>query len=240
MPSLTLGTTTIWYIVEPRPRRRYPAIQVDAQRQVRVLVPLKFPRREIVPLLKRHGDWIVKHVTAPPREPSLPQKQFVTGEKFSLQGEGLVLEVATLSGKTSAVTQNGGNLCVTVPPSIAEEDGSPAVRELLIDWFYRQAVQALPKRIAYYSPQVGVDVTRLKIWEYKSRWGFCRDDGLIALNWRIIQAPRFIIDYVVVHELTHRRHPHHQAAFWDGVKAVLPDYEISKQWLKTHGAELVW
>ncbi len=62
----------------------------------------------------------------------------------------------------------------------------------------------------------------------------------MAFNWRLIQAPLSGIDYVIVHELTHRRYPHHRQMFWDAVRVILPDFGRRKQWLRDHGAELGW
>ncbi|WP_431607692.1 M48 metallopeptidase family protein [Sulfobacillus thermosulfidooxidans] len=58
--------------------------------------------------------------------------------------------------------------------------------------------------------------------EYKTRRGFCHADGLIALNWRLVQVPLSVIDYVIVHELTHRSYPHHCREFWAAVRSLLP------------------
>ncbi len=239
MPVLTLGTTTIPYTIEERPRRQHPAIQVDADRKVTVLLPLHFPEDQIEPLLARKARWILNHVTAPLPPTPMSSKRFVSGEGFLFRGHLLRLKVSTTSAAQPEVTQQGRTLRVTVPTLPAPQQ-SIAVRDVLTQWFYQQAAEVLPQRVNHYAGVVGIGPERLKISEYKSRWGFCREDGLIALNWRIIQAPLPVIDYVVVHELTHRRYPHHRQTFWQAVEAVLPDYEVRKQWLKDHGAELGW
>ena len=239
MPVLTLGTTTIVYTIEERPRRQHPAIQVAASRQVTVLVPRHFPKEQIEPLLQRKARWILNHVTAPERTTTVVQKQFVSGEGFLFRGHLLRLKVTVVTGTQFETIQQGRTIRVAIPSMPASQQ-PVAIREVLTQWFYRQAVHLLPQRIDHYAHIVGIGPERLKISEYKSRWGFCREDGLIALNWRIVQAPLSVIDYVVVHELTHRRYPHHRQTFWQAVEAVLPDYEVRKQWLKDHGAELGW
>lgn len=139
----------------------------------------------------------------------------------------------------SDVIHQGRTIRVSIP-SLPSPQQPVAVREALTAWFYQQAVELLPQRGDFYAHIVGIGPERLKIAEYKSRWGYCREDGLIALNWRIVQAPLSVIDYVVVHELTHRRYPHHRQMFWQAVEVILPDYEVRKQWLKDHGVELGW
>jgi predicted metal-dependent hydrolase len=237
--TTTLGTTTIVYAVEERPRRRYPAIQVDANRCVTVLVPPGFPPNRIEPLLQQKARWILTHVAAPPRALTTVPKKFVSGEEFLFCGRPLQLEIVAASRQAVETIQHGTMIRLAIPQSSTSPQAQ-VVREALQQWFYQQALDWLPQRIDHYAPVVGAWPERLKIAEYKSRWGFCRDDGLIALNWRIVQAPISVMDYVVVHELTHRHHPHHQPTFWKAVQSVLPDYGAHKQWLKEHGGELGW
>ena len=71
----------------------------------------------------------------------------------------------------------------------------------------------------------------VRVEEFKARWGSCRSTG-IALNWRLIQAPARVIDFVCVHELVHLSVPNHSAAFWESVRKIVPDYPEHKQWLK--------
>ncbi len=239
MPIITFGTTTIPYAIEERPRRQHPAIQIDATRQVTVLIPQGFDPNQVEPLLHRKARWLLKHLTTPQQQYTAPAKDFVSGEGFLLRGHPLRLKVQRNDAIEPNVTLEGRKLLVT-SPLIRVAQQPILVREILTQWYMQQALELFPERINHYAPMVGASPTRFKIAEYKSRWGFCREDGLIALNWRIIQAPLSVIDYVIVHELTHRRYPHHRQTFWDAVRVILPDFEVRKQWLRDHGAELGW
>lgn len=238
MPNITIGTITIPYTIEERPRRQHPAIQIDAQKRVTVLLPPDYGLKEIEPLLHRKARWILKHLNPTQPLPSVPLKEFVSGEGFLLRGHLLRMKVQR-QDKPPQVILEGRQLLVTVP-YIPSPQQPILVRELLTTWYQQEAQRLLPERIDLYSPIVGIAPARLKIAEYKSRWGFCRDDGLIALNWRIVQAPLSVIDYVIVHELTHRRYPHHRQTFWEAVRVTLSDFETRKKWLRDHGAELGW
>ena len=178
-------------------------------------------------------------MTTPQQQYTAPAKDFVSGEGFLLRGHPLRLKVQRNDAIEPNVTLEGRKLLVT-SPLIRVAQQPILVREILTQWYMQQALELFPERINHYAPMVGASPTRFKIAEYKSRWGFCREDGLIALNWRIIQAPLSVIDYVIVHELTHRRYPHHRQTFWDAVRVILPDFEVRKQWLRDHGAELGW
>ena len=239
MPTITIGSTTIPYAIEERPRRRHVSVQIDAARRVTVLIPRGFDSQRIETLLHSKARWLVQHFTALPDRPAPPTKEFVSGEQFWLQGQPLQLQVQSHNDSEPQVLLAGSHLVVRMPSS-----SIPVypirIRELLVQWYTRQAFALVSQRINYYAPQLKVYPYQLKIAEYKSRWGFYRTDGLIAFNWQIVQAPLPVIDYVVVHELMHDRYPHHRPAFWNAVQAILPDFAKQKQWLRDHELDLEW
>ncbi len=240
MPTITIGKTTIDYAIERRLRRKHPAIQIDSYQKVTVLVPDNFDLHEVEFLLHSKAQWLLKHLNRSVSLPTLPRKEFVNGEGLLFCGQLHRLQVVSQEELTSRVMMDSGVIRVSIPITPVPQQHQSLVRKFLAQWYLEEAKRLLPKRIEHYVPLVGVAPTRLKIAEYKSRWGFCREDGLIALNWRIIQAPPAIIDDVVVHELAHRLHPHHRRPFWDAISEILPDFKARKQWLREHGAELSW
>ncbi len=237
MPTISIGSTVISYTIEVRPRRRYMAIQVDGQQRLKVLVPIDYPLTQIEPFLLQESQWILRNVMTPtPTSPSV-QKRFVNGETFWVAGDVVRLALTQAADKVSYVHREHDQLIV----SLAQESlllETEMVRAALVAWYRQMALEVLPARIEYYKGIVGRGPERLKISEYKSRWGYCRADGLIALNWRLVQAPEPVMDYVVVHELAHLRHPHHQTTFWYAVASILPNYAAQKRWLSDHAAEL--
>lgn len=70
------------------------------------------------------------------------------------------------------------------------------------------------------------------------RWGSCTSRGTLNFHWRVMQLPPGVIDYVVVHELTHIKIPDHTPAFWTAIRRVLPDFEVSRDWLRDKGGDL--
>lgn len=93
-------------------------------------------------------------------------------------------------------------------------------------------------KTAYYASVMHVTYGRISIREQKTRWGSCSSDGNLNYNWRLIFAPEEVLDYVVVHELAHRREMNHSKAFYAIVESVLPDYKQRRQWLRQNGASL--
>jgi predicted metal-dependent hydrolase len=74
--------------------------------------------------------------------------------------------------------------------------------------------------------------------DQQSRWGACSPKGTITLNWRLVQVPPFVCDYVLIHELMHRRELNHSRRFWRHVASVCPRYREARRWLLTRGREL--
>lgn len=98
----------------------------------------------------------------------------------------------------------------------------------------KQALEVIPKRVAYFTPLVGVTYGRITIRNQKSRWGSCSSKGNLNFNCLLMLTPMDVLDYVVVHELCHRKEMNHSPKFWAEVRKVLPDYEKQKLWLKEH------
>ena len=117
-------------------------------------------------------------------------------------------------------------------PRISEQL-NPQEREVMI----RKAGETLAARTAYFAEQMGVTYGRITIREQKTRWGSCSSKGNLNYNWKLILMPQEILDYVVVHELAHRKEMNHSARFSAVVAAQMPDYAVRQKWLREHGGE---
>lgn len=103
----------------------------------------------------------------------------------------------------------------------------------------KQASEVISHRVADYAVRMGVTYGRIAIRRQKTRWGSCSTKGNLNFNCLLVLAPAEVMDYVVVHELSHRLHMDHSPAFWDTVQRYMPDYVRWRQWLKEHGTELL-
>jgi predicted metal-dependent hydrolase len=102
----------------------------------------------------------------------------------------------------------------------------------------RQAKRELPQRLLELAGIHGLHVTQISIRNQRARWGSCGRDGHICLNWRLVQMPGWVRDYVLIHELMHLRRMDHSPAYWRLVADACPGYDAARQWLRTHGRAL--
>ena len=101
------------------------------------------------------------------------------------------------------------------------------------------AKRVIPERVRYFAPIVGVDYGRITIRNQRTRWGSCSSKGNLNFNIALMRAPLAVLDYVIVHELCHRKEMNHSPRFWAEVEKVIPDYKTQEKWLKENGDKLM-
>ena len=123
------------------------------------------------------------------------------------------------------------------------EYGKSAEREYLsneeIHKLAEKALEYIPKRVSYFAKQIGVTYGKITIRNQKTRWGSCSSKGNLNFNCLLMLTPPEVIDYVVVHELCHRKEMNHSGAFWAEVEKVIPDYKEQVKWLKENGGQII-
>lgn len=115
----------------------------------------------------------------------------------------------------------------------------PGFTEAELKTIREEARKKITPRVSYFAPIVGVDYGRISIRFQRTRWGSCSPEGNLNFNALLALAPEEVLDYVVVHELCHRKEMNHSDRFWTLVEAVLPDYREAKRWLKDNGGALL-
>jgi predicted metal-dependent hydrolase len=115
---------------------------------------------------------------------------------------------------------------------LAQNASATQIRDAAQAWLMRHAKQLFEERLNHYAPQLGVSWQRLRLSSAGTRWGSASADGSIRLNWRLIHFKLSVIDYVVVHELSHLRVMDHSPRFWDTVRTIVPDYAELRGQLK--------
>ena len=102
-----------------------------------------------------------------------------------------------------------------------------------------EALMVIPERVEYFAKVIGVTYGKITVRNQKTRWGSCSSKGNLNFNCLLMLAPPEVLDYVVVHELCHRKQMNHSKAFWLEVEKVLPDYKEARKWLKEEGSQMI-
>ena len=124
----------------------------------------------------------------------------------------------TVNDESTGMTQQ------VLQVSVAQTASQPQIRDAVQAWLMQQAKENFTQRLNQFAPSLGVRWKKLSLSNASTRWGTASADGSIRLNWRLIHFKQDIIDYVVVHELSHLRVMNHSPLFWDTVRTVVPDY----------------
>jgi len=111
-------------------------------------------------------------------------------------------------------------------------------QDLLYKWYLAQAKKLFREKVGLYSNSLGVNPVKVVIRNLKYSWGSCSPNKNITLNWKLIRAPLYVINYIIVHELAHLIELNHSAEFWNIVGVQVPEYNKAKRWLKENGGML--
>ena len=221
------------------PRRKTAAIKVDLN-GVSVRVPQSLAQEHIRELIAEKSEWVERKlkVSEQKRQAIAAQEarseHLDNGSLILIQGRQIPLSLR--EDRQMSVAEESGQLIVRGPDAMLGE--SEQLRALVEQWLYGRAVEELHFCVNVYQQKVGVSPRIIQIKDYRARWGSCKPDGSIQLNWRLIHAPIHIMDYVVVHELCHLLEMNHSRRFWTEVERVDPQYQMKRQWLKDNGWRL--
>lgn len=216
MPSKKFDLGEIGEIIVVKRRgNRNIRLSFDSSGQPRVSIPYHAPYRIGLTFAKSRQDWITRHR---PLAPPLMDGQFIT-KRYQLKFN----PGATTKSVSSRVREN--KILVNYPSSLAAADDKvqAAARRGIIRAVKLEANDVLPVRIAELAKIYGYRYKLIKIKPMKRRWGSCDAYGNITLNSFLVTLAPELIDYVLVHELVHTRHQHHQAAFWQTMEDHLPN-----------------
>jgi predicted metal-dependent hydrolase len=209
-----------------RRARRY-ILRVRPGGGLRVTIPRGGSRAEATRFVQRHATWIQRE-RARVRAVGVPV-QWRDGGVVLLRGERVGVDV---SDEPGCVVARYGDRGVRIP------DGAEDLRPYIEADLRVLARVELGERLRELAAQHGLTVAGFSIRNQKSRWGSCSRDGRIALNFRLVQMPPHVSDYVLLHELMHLKEQNHSRRFWRLVEVVSPDFRAAERWLKTEGRAL--
>ena len=223
MQTISIKNNTFFYSFEIKKRK---TIQLKLIKPYTILLtsPTGIDNDSIRTILLDKSSWLIKHNEAFLNNQKnihlLENKIMFMGNEYKLSYENV-----------HYIIFSGDNLIL---PSSYKNKSSVILKK----WLIKQATSILAEKTNYWSIQMMVTPKQIKLKDQKTRWGSCSSKGNVNYNWRIIMAPENIIDYLIIHELSHLRVPNHSASFWSLVESFDANYKINRQWLKDHGLTL--
>ncbi len=203
-------------LVRHRRARRY-VLRVLVDGSVRVTVPPFGSRTRAMAFLQRELAW-------------------VDSQRYALaRSAGTILfrgETLALMSDASASTVSFGDQCVEIRRGeSARQAANRRLRAI--------AARELRGRLHALAGRFGLHLGRVTIRGQQTRWGSCSPGGAIALNWRLVQTPDAVRDYILIHELMHLREPNHSRRFWTLVEHACPEHGSARKWLQAHERDLL-
>ncbi|HWS23223.1 MAG TPA: SprT family zinc-dependent metalloprotease [Anaerolineales bacterium] len=212
-----------------RSDRRSISIVVGTDGKVIVRAPRKTPAGVIDLFVSSKQEWIestkVKMLARKPR----PQEKDILKDGLLLLGEPIRVTVTD----EKSVHYDNINRILYLP-----NRPLPQISIILEKFYKSQARVYLSGRLNQLAAKTGYQVEKFRLSSARTRWGSCSGKGTISLNWKLLLAPKAVVDYVIIHELCHLDHMNHSPAFWKRVGTHLPDYQRHRDWLKKNGNTL--
>ena len=204
-------------------------ITVERDRRIVVRAPKSCSEERVQALLQRKKLWLFEKLRSGQKFPDeYNEKEFVSGETLLYLGRHYPLRV-------SKRDVNGIRFDREFVISHLHQSKAPM---LLKQWYVKRAKEKLAPRVASFARTLGVAYNAIRVSEMEYRWGSCTPKKNLVFNWKLIKAPLFVIDYIIVHELAHLIEPNHSDDFWNIVAAQVPKYQKAKEWLKQNGSVL--
>ena len=207
-------------------------------------VPSRVSSTRIEQTLEAHSAWLLSQVE---RLTQLEDDRFTgqQGEAFELFGK--VYRCHWLTAQNDEfetdlpyrLNQENATFEVLIQPEDSELENQLWVQRQVVDLMQNRAKAYLSQATDRYAELMQLEYKSMTVKGYKSRWGSCYPDGRIQFNWRLTQAPEWVVDYVVVHELAHIVHHNHSKLFWQLVEQYYPQTKLAKAYLKKQGPQMI-
>ncbi|MGC1817123.1 MAG: SprT family zinc-dependent metalloprotease [Casimicrobiaceae bacterium] len=222
--GIVLGGQSIEYRLI-RARRRSIGMEVHLE-GLTVRAPRWVSLRDIEAALTERARWIVRSLAEwRARRRDVMPRRWRTGEQIVFRGEELSLEV--FPARRFSVAADLFSLTVRHP----EAHDQHRVAEGVQLWLKDQAWALVAARVAHYMNRVSADPPAVRLSDARSEWGSCNAKGEIRLNWRLVQLPPMLAEYVVAHEVAHIVELNHSARFWSVVESLLPGHAALRRQL---------
>ena len=219
-------------LIKRTSRKKTLSIIIRNQKVI-ISVPQYISEKEIDQILRSKVAWIQKKLTFERESIKLNKKYFTKGEVFLYLGKEYYLDI--INNNKSNIYISNNNLIIESPNYY----NNNLIKNELRLWYIKQATNRIELIHKYYETLMNLKSKKLIFGEYKSNWGSCNIKKVISYDWRIIMSPLTVINYIVVHEISHILHPNHSKYFWSFVEKYIRDYKVQRKWLRQNSKKLV-
>ncbi|WP_163195321.1 M48 family metallopeptidase [Clostridium thermarum] len=238
MQRVQIADKNIEYVII-RSNRKTLELSINEEGKIIIKAPRRCSKDFIERFLKEKATWIDNRLkTINKLQKSRKVRDFCSGEKLVYLGQEYTCKVEVKEGSRIYGGFDGKEFTIVIPSSIKYEDRRNVCKEVTLQLYKKLAKKVLQDRTSHYSKVIGVQVNRIYIKEQKTLWGSCSSKNNINYNWKLVMAPLWVLDYVVIHELCHILQRNHSKLFWLEVEKYMPNYKEAVEWLRQHGRKL--
>ena len=206
-----------------RSNRKTLAISVDTFGRLIVRAPKRCAEDRIFAFLKEKENWILR-------------------KQAERKGAGTALPPENLDGYSFLLLGNSTKISLYDEKKVGYDSENNRIflpsekpKERLVKWLKENAKRIFTTVTQCKAAEMGVSYKSISITSARTRWGTCSGDNALRYTFRLLYCPKEIIEYVIVHELSHIRHKNHSRLFWQEVEKYIPDWKTRRKWLKNHG-----
>lgn len=238
--EIQFGLTRIPFLIRRSDRRATVALTIENNGGLVVTAPSEASIDRLNAVVRQKAKWVVQRIRlVRENPPSVSAREFVTGETVLYLGRQFRLKVIERAEEDYPRIWAGWYE-VPVAPGLQGDDLRRDVRRRLAGSLKQHADLYLPDRLDEVCRQMRVERPSIIVCEQRKRWGSCDAKGTLRINWRIVQAPIPLIEYVLAHEVVHLTHLSHGPEFWATLGQGMPDYEDRRKRLRALGPALEW
>ena len=213
-------------------KRSSLGISVKEDGTVLLRIPSGYPLEDALIFAQSKAAWIAEHAERF-RAREVPHRRYAEGDEISFFGKTYTIRRSV--GPTVRASFSGDELLLSVPEDFSEAEAENACRTAVIFLFRREGTAVLKPFTEKYAKLCGVAVPALRVRVQERKWGCCTPKNGIIINVKMMLAPQFAAEYLIVHEVAHLKYRNHQAEFWAEVKRLMPEYEKAEEMLKKDG-----
>ncbi|HAN09113.1 MAG TPA: hypothetical protein DCP90_00685 [Clostridiales bacterium] len=219
-------------------KKKNVSIIIRADGKVVVSAPFSVSVKKIEELVNRRAEWILDNIEVVKRKSAnIKEKKYISGEIFLYFGDEYELDIVKEDKtKRTEVRINEGKIEIRVKSDFADNEDN--IKKKLNKWYREEAQSCIAMRVEMCAQRLGLKPELVRIKQLKRTWGICTNKGIISLNWKLIMTPVDVMDYVIIHELCHLKHPNHSKDFWNLVEVYMPDYKQKRDWLKKNAGRV--